>query len=86
MAEADEATVVVDAEKQALIAKTKAAVEEKRKATAAAKEVKVIVLLSHYDLYEPYLNIRFKAGQKTEVPELTSWMKCQIAAKLMEEV
>lgn len=45
-----------------------------------------VVALSHFGLYEPEQHIRFPKDIPVEVYEITSWMRCQIAAGLMKEV
>ena len=83
----DQAQTNNTAEAEAPEAETAAPEAPAKPKTARAKRSKVTSLRAvKMNMTEPYKMIRFPAGQAVEVAEVTTWMKAQLAAGLLEQV
>jgi hypothetical protein len=52
------------------------------KASAEVKKPAVTQVVTVCDLYDSFLQIRFKSGVPTEVPRVSGWLQAQIDANL----
>lgn len=67
------------------------AVKPKTDAAAATPptpkpSAKLLQVITEVDLYEPFINLRMKAGVPTEIPRVTGWIQAQIDAGLAKLV